>query len=185
MENIGKQIRIRRLDAHLTQQQLADKLNVTNKTISKWETNRTLPDIEMITAMSKIFNITVDELLTGKKELRLKTKKLLTVTFIEMIIFIIISSIIYHIQSIDIYNFILTLLLPNILTLLLASAISYFISIQSKIIKILKYIIYFAYISYDTIFLFSILSSVGIFISPIRPMIIYPLIILFSIIIGI
>ncbi len=57
----------------LTQQELADKLNITPKAISKWECGIGLPDITMLKEISKVFNITTDELLNG--ELKEKEQK--------------------------------------------------------------------------------------------------------------
>ena len=46
----------------LSQEQLAEKLNVTRQTISKWEIGDTTPDINQVKIISKIFNISIDEL---------------------------------------------------------------------------------------------------------------------------
>ena len=51
----------------LTQQQIADKLNVSNKTISKWECDEGYPEITMLPAIAEIYSVTVDELLRGEK----------------------------------------------------------------------------------------------------------------------
>jgi transcriptional regulator with XRE-family HTH domain len=50
-----------------TQQQIADKLNVSNKTISKWECDDGYPEISMLPAIAEIYGVTVDELLRGEK----------------------------------------------------------------------------------------------------------------------
>ena len=51
----------------LTQQQVADKLNVSNKTVSKWECDEGYPEITMLSAIAEIYSVTVDELLKGEK----------------------------------------------------------------------------------------------------------------------
>ncbi|MBQ7956818.1 MAG: helix-turn-helix domain-containing protein [Clostridia bacterium] len=51
----------------LTQQQVADKLNVSNKTVSKWECDEGYPEITMLPAIAEIYSVTVDELLKGEK----------------------------------------------------------------------------------------------------------------------
>lgn len=51
----------------LTQQQVADKLNVSNKTVSKWECDEGYPEITMLPAIAEIYSVTVDELLRGEK----------------------------------------------------------------------------------------------------------------------
>ena len=51
-----------------TQQQLADLLNVTNKSVSKWERNEGYPETGTLLEISKLFGITVDDLLNGRNE---------------------------------------------------------------------------------------------------------------------
>lgn len=63
---IGKLIAELRKKNGLTQQQLADKLNLSNKTISKWESGLGAPDISNLTMLAATFNISVDELLKGE-----------------------------------------------------------------------------------------------------------------------
>lgn len=63
---IGKLILQQRKKQGLTQQQLANKLNISAKAISKWECGNGFPDITMISEISKVLNITTDELLNGK-----------------------------------------------------------------------------------------------------------------------
>ena len=50
---------------HLTQAELAKKLNVSDKTISKWETAKGYPDISLLEPIAKIFGISVTELISG------------------------------------------------------------------------------------------------------------------------
>lgn len=52
-----------RKKAHLTQQELADKLNVSNKTISRWETAEGYPDVELLPKIAEIFHVSIDYLL--------------------------------------------------------------------------------------------------------------------------
>ena len=59
MINIGEKIKKLRIENHLSQNDLADKLFVSDKTISSWEINRTLPTIDMIIKISEIFNISL------------------------------------------------------------------------------------------------------------------------------
>lgn len=47
----------------LTQQQVAEKLYVSRKTVSTWETGRNLPDIEMVSRLSVLYDISIDELM--------------------------------------------------------------------------------------------------------------------------
>ena len=61
----GGRIAARRKGKNLTQQQLADRLGVTNKAVSKWETNEGCPDIKLIPELCRALDMTTDELLTG------------------------------------------------------------------------------------------------------------------------
>jgi len=50
---------------HLTQAELAAKLNVSDKTVSKWETAKGYPDISLLEAIAKVFGISITELIAG------------------------------------------------------------------------------------------------------------------------
>lgn len=50
----------------MTQQELADKLGVTSKAISRWETGRGYPDVEILPVLAETFSVSVDELLSGE-----------------------------------------------------------------------------------------------------------------------
>ncbi len=64
---IGKFIATCRKNQNLTQMQLAEKLNITDRAVSKWETGRALPDSTIMIELSNILKITVNELLLGEK----------------------------------------------------------------------------------------------------------------------
>ena len=49
----------------MTQQEVADRLNVSNKTISKWERDEGYPEITIIPALAELFDVTSDEILRG------------------------------------------------------------------------------------------------------------------------
>ena len=63
---IGKLIAKRRKELKMTQEELANKLHVTNKTISRWENGNYMPDLSIIVELSNILNISTYELLTGE-----------------------------------------------------------------------------------------------------------------------
>ena len=65
---IGNKIYELRKKEGLSQEQLAEKLNVTRQTISKWELNETVPDIKQAKEISKIFKISLDELVNNDVE---------------------------------------------------------------------------------------------------------------------
>lgn len=66
IKKIGNFINFLRNKKGLTQEQLARKINVTNKAISKWERGVGLPDISLLKPLSKELNVTVHELLNGE-----------------------------------------------------------------------------------------------------------------------
>ncbi len=77
MNNFSNQIKKLRASKNLTQEQMANKLNISRQAVSNWENDRNLPDIEMLIAISKTFNISLDELILGENEMNNMTKKLI------------------------------------------------------------------------------------------------------------
>ncbi|MGX4687611.1 helix-turn-helix transcriptional regulator (plasmid) [Vagococcus sp. JNUCC 83] len=65
---ISKRIKEYRQINKLTQKDLGKILNVSDKTISSWETNRTYPDLELIISISELLDISLDSLLKGDKQ---------------------------------------------------------------------------------------------------------------------
>lgn len=65
--NLGERLFELRKAKNLTQDDMAEKLNVTRQTVSKWETNQSTPDFDKIMPLCELFEIGVEELLTGKK----------------------------------------------------------------------------------------------------------------------
>lgn len=63
---IGKFIATRRKAQSLTQMQLAEKLGITDRAVSKWETGKTLPDATLMLDLCGILGISVNDLLTGE-----------------------------------------------------------------------------------------------------------------------
>ena len=68
MKTLNERIKTLRKEKGLTQSQLADKLGVTDKAVSKWEVGEANPDIELLAKLAEIFDVTIDYLLTGKIE---------------------------------------------------------------------------------------------------------------------
>lgn len=64
-EKIGKFIAERRKMVDLTQMQLAEKLNITNRAVSKWETGKTMPDSAIMLELCDLLHISVNDLLHG------------------------------------------------------------------------------------------------------------------------
>ena len=66
-EKIGEFLKKLRKDNKLTQAELAEKLGVTYQAVSKWENGKNVPDIAIIKEISKIYNVNVDEIISGEK----------------------------------------------------------------------------------------------------------------------
>lgn len=64
---IGKFIAELRRQNAMTQEALGEKLGVTNKTISRWETGTYMPDIEMLQLLGQIFDVSINEILAGQR----------------------------------------------------------------------------------------------------------------------
>lgn len=60
---VGEKIKVARQGAGLTQVQLAEKLNVSRQAITKWESDKGLPDVENLKRIAKLLNVSVDYLL--------------------------------------------------------------------------------------------------------------------------
>lgn len=67
IEKIGRYLAKLRHKHNLTQEQLAEKLGVTNKTVSRWETGKYLPPVEALQQLSEFYKITINEILSGQE----------------------------------------------------------------------------------------------------------------------
>lgn len=109
-ENIGKFISKERKNKELTQKELADKLNISEKTVSKWECGKGLPEVSLMQPLCKELDISVNELLNGAKdpqedkaiieyvkyEKKKSKKKIITLTIVSLLLItFILSTIIY------------------------------------------------------------------------------------------
>ena len=72
-KEIGKKIAEKRKQMHLTQEELAFKLNVSPQAVSKWENDLSIPDVTLLIALSDLFNISLDELIREKQNLPVTT----------------------------------------------------------------------------------------------------------------
>lgn len=66
-KKIGNFIQGLRLELNMTQKDLAEKLYITDKAVSKWETGNSIPDICILEKLSNILNVSVTELLNGER----------------------------------------------------------------------------------------------------------------------
>ncbi len=67
LEKIGSFLSQLRKEQGLTQEQLGEKLGVTNKTVSRWETGTYLPPVEMLQALSELYGITINEIISAQR----------------------------------------------------------------------------------------------------------------------
>ena len=67
MKSIGETIATLRKEKGMTQNQLAEKMNVTDKAVSKWERDLSCPDINTISKLADVLGVSVEELLKAKK----------------------------------------------------------------------------------------------------------------------
>ena len=66
--DFGDRLKQIRMNQGLSQEQLAEKIGVSRQAITKWETNRGLPDVENMVILAEIFKITLDELILQEKQ---------------------------------------------------------------------------------------------------------------------
>ena len=67
-EKVGSLIYKLRKEKNMTQKQMADLLNISDKTVSKWERGLGCPDVSILTNLSKIFDINIEKILLGDLE---------------------------------------------------------------------------------------------------------------------
>lgn len=82
---IGKFIQERRKEKRLTQSELAEKLDVTDRAVSKWENGNCIPDASNIQELCKILNITINDLFSGCVVDMRENEKKLEENLLEMI----------------------------------------------------------------------------------------------------
>ena len=74
-EKIGTFLKELRKEKNMTQEQLAEKLNVNNRTISRWENARTMPDFDMMIELAKLYDVSIEELLNGERTADMMNKQ--------------------------------------------------------------------------------------------------------------
>ena len=67
MTKIGNYLAQLRKEHKLTQAELAEKLGVTNKTVSRWETGNYMPPVEILVELSEFYGLSINEILSGRK----------------------------------------------------------------------------------------------------------------------
>lgn len=66
---IRKKLKNARIEAGLTQEKAAEKINVSRQTISNWENEKSYPDIISVIALSDLYSVSLDELLKGDQKM--------------------------------------------------------------------------------------------------------------------
>lgn len=108
--NLGKKIVKLRKDNKMSQEEFAEVLNVTRQTISNWENSKNYPDIETLILISDKFNISLDILLKGDKEMienidnkirKNKVLKIISSILLIIIVILIILIIIFQKEIAD------------------------------------------------------------------------------------
>lgn len=67
MEKMGAFLQELRREQGLTQEQLGEKLHISSKTISRWETGAYMPPVEMLLALSELYGLSINELVAGER----------------------------------------------------------------------------------------------------------------------
>ena len=65
---LGKQIKLHRQEAQLSQEELANRVYVSRQTISNWENDKSYPDVNSLVLLSEIFQTSLDNLIKGDVE---------------------------------------------------------------------------------------------------------------------
>ena len=184
-EKFGKFIQKLRKEKNMTQKQLGEKLNITDKAISKWERGLSFPDISMLNSIGETFDITVTELLNceigvkneidvekaiqeavekitkSQEKKKNKLKKLKKVSsIISVIIFIccLITQLVYlFVLKPRNYEYVLDILsyIINELIIISATLISILIIKKSKIKNIITYILFAILTIINLVFMFN------------------------------
>lgn len=139
----------RRKELGLTQQELADKLFVSNKVISKWETGKSVPDTSILVELANVLEISLDELLKSGKEVTEKSIKTAVADKVDVkyknvllftSLFIVIGTVLFSMAKIldykDYYQeYQVTITIFYVLAILfLISSLFYFLITRNKLI---------------------------------------------------
>ena len=67
-KKIGSFLKQLRNEKQITQEALAEKLNVSNRTVSRWETGTNLPDISLLAELAEFYGVTISEIVDGERK---------------------------------------------------------------------------------------------------------------------
>lgn len=77
MNDVGKNIKKFRKERNMTQDVLAEKMNVTRQAVSNWETAKTEPDVDTLTRLADVLEVSVEEMIYGAKREDCKVKNII------------------------------------------------------------------------------------------------------------
>lgn len=98
-EKVGNFIKKLRSNNNLTQQDLADKYNVTYQAVSKWERGINLPDITLLKQMSKDFNIELEDILDGNMKISNKKRKRIIIVIVICLLLVLSIILLFKIND--------------------------------------------------------------------------------------
>ncbi len=67
-QNVGSFLKTLRREKNLTQEQLAEQLHVSGRTVSRWETGSNMPDISLLVALAEFYEVSIPEIIDGERK---------------------------------------------------------------------------------------------------------------------
>lgn len=92
---VGHKIKKLRQDHHMTQEQLAEKLHVTRNAVSKWETDKGIPNMDSLLAIAKLFHVSLDNLFSDEEIAIMTMENAETLEHHKNLIYALILTIVY------------------------------------------------------------------------------------------
>ncbi|MBO0488519.1 helix-turn-helix domain-containing protein [Vagococcus fluvialis] len=135
---ISEMLKEKRQENQLTQEQLSEKIFVSRKTISNWETGKTTPDIDSLIRLANLFDLSLDNLLLEGSIIVKDIKKKADLRIIKTMCFITFSTNIIFLFSIFTQNTFGYIAQP-VLIAIMCGALANFFSLFYFIIKLSKY----------------------------------------------
>ena len=74
-KKIGRFLKELRKEMGITQEEFAEKLDVSSRTISRWETGANMPDISLLVNIAEIFNVSIPEIINGERKSEIMEKE--------------------------------------------------------------------------------------------------------------
>ena len=74
-EKIGIFLKDLRKEKEMTQEHLAEKMNVNSRTISRWENAKTMPDFDILIELAKLYDVSIEEILNGERTATIMEKQ--------------------------------------------------------------------------------------------------------------